>query len=967
MRKIILLTLFLGFTLTGLAQKLTGKVVDEHNAPVPGANVVVKETQQGTITDFDGKFSIDIKEFPVTISVSFVGYKPEKIILNGPKPLNIILKENNEFLDDVVVTASRGKEKIKESPVSIERMSLKEIRRNTAPSFYDGLSNLKGVDVNTNSLTFQSVNTRGFATFANNRFLQLIDGIDNTSPALNFPLGNLVGINELDVQSVEILPGAASALYGANAFNGVLNMRSKNPFSYKGLSAYVKYGVTKQEAAGSNPYKDVGIRYAWGGNYAAAKVNFSFLKGTDWYAVDETDIDIDPFNAALKGSRASNPSYDGMNVYGDEIVTPIVDMNHVFDEYPMLAFLNRDEYVRVSRTGYAEKDLTDYEAKSFKADMAFHYRPSGQPGKLEFIWNSRFGTGTTIYQGANRYVLKDIFIHQHKLEIKSKNWFIRGYYTGEDAGHSYDTKFTAWNINRKWVGDKEWFTYYLARYSMARYGYLFDDATGLPVMSGGFPANDPHGPYSKAEAHQIARQYADYGTMVLGQPKPTRFIPGTPEFKQAFNEVINDPDFKTGGKFIDNTNLKHVEGNYNFKDLIDFAEIQVGGSLRRYSLHSEGTIFTDYPDLDPINIDESAAYVQVSKKLMDNRLKLATSLRYDKQKNFDGNFSPRFSAVYSAGENKEHNFRLSLQTGFRNPSTQDLYIGLNLGPITLVGGAPDNWDRYKETVMAQDPNTGTTFPVTITGRDAYTNAYTLTSFIKFGQTHDPTVLKEAKVDKIKPEQVTTIEFGYRGSLVKNLSLDMAVYYNKYNDFGAGTRVMALSSELGTADENNINNALPAIGTGAYKPFQLYTNAKSKVISYGADFGFNYRAGNYMIALGYDYAKFDYTPAEDEKDFRPGFNTPEHRIKASLANDNLYKGFGFKVDYKYQTEFEWQSSFADGMVPSRSILDAQINYKIKKFKTKIKLGGSNILGTEYLPAPGTGKVGSIFYVGLIYGD
>ncbi len=963
MRKIILLALFFGFSLHGFAQQLRGKVVDKDNTPIPGANVFVKETQQGTTTDFEGKFSVKIKEFPVTIEVSFVGYKTFEKKLNAPQTLNIVLEENNEFLDDVVVTASRGQEKIKESPVSIERMSLKEIRRNTAPSFYDGLSNLKGVDLNTNSLTFQSVNTRGFATFSNNRFLQLIDGMDNTSPALNFPLGNLIGINELDVQSVEILPGAASALYGANAFNGVLNMRSKNPFTYKGLSAYVKYGVTSQSAAGNNPYSDVGVRYAWGGDYAAAKVNFSFLKGTDWYAVDETDIDMNPFNQSVKESRRSNPSYDGMNIYGDEIAKTF-DMNHIFDGTP-LAILNRNEVVRVSRTGYAEKDLTDYEARSLKADLAFHYRPSGQPGKLEFIWNSRFGTGKTIYQGTNRYVLDGIFIHQHKLEIKSKNWFVRGYYTGEDAGHSYDTKFTAWNINRKWMSDKDWFTYYLARYSLARYGILFDDASGYPVIAGGVPVMDPHGPYSEAEAHQIAREYADYGTMAMGQPKPVRFKPGSEEFNQAFDVVTNDPDFKTGGKFIDNTNLKHIEGNYNFNNLIDFAKIQVGGSLRRFSLHSEGTIFTDYPGLSPINIDESAAYIQITKKLLDDKLKLATSLRYDKQKNFDGNFSPRFSAVYSAGENKEHNFRISYQTGFRNPTTQDLYIGLNVGPITLVGGAPDNWDRYQETVQAYDQINNVYFPVTITGRDAYTNSYTLTSFLKFAQTHNPADLEVAKVDKMKPEQVSTIEFGYRGSLFNNLSLDMAVYYNRYNNFGAGTRVMALSSDMGTVD--NIANAMPAIATGAYKPFQLYTNAKSKVTSYGADFGFNYKAGNYIIGLIYDYAKFDYTPAPGEEDFRAGFNTPEHRVKLSLANDNFYKNFGFKVDYKYQTEFLWQATFADAMVPARSILDAQINYKFKKYKTKIKLGGSNILGKEYLPAPGTGKVGSIYYIGLIYGN
>ncbi len=933
MRKITLFLFFLSLAVMGQAQKLQGLVVDQHQEAIPGANIMVVETNQGTTSDFDGKFVIDVKEFPVTLKVSFMGYESVTLKVNGPQKLKIVLKDNNEFLDDVVVTASRGKEKIKESPVSIERMSLREIKRNTAPSFYDGLSNLKGIDLNTNSLTFQSVNTRGFATFANNRFLQLIDGMDNSSPALNFPLGNLVGINELDVKSVEILPGAASALYGANAFNGVLNMRSKSPFNYKGLSAYVKYGVTKQQAAGTNPYRDVGVRYAWGGNYAAAKINFSYLKGTDWYAVDYSDIDLNPMDPSLKGSRETNPSYDGMNVYGDEIVTTLPISN--------LTGGTLDD-IRVSRTGYKEVDLTDYEAKSLKADMGFYYRPSGQPGKLEFIWNSRFGTGKTIYQGANRYVLDGIFIHQHKLEIKSKNWFIRGYYTGEDAGNSYDTKFTAWNINRKWRSDKDWFTDYGRVYVNAR-------------MNGA----------DAATAHQMARDFADNSPVdSFGNPKTPRFQPGSPEYKQAFAEVTNDPDFKTGGKFIDKTNLKHVEGNYNFRDLISFAEIQIGGSLRRYSLHSEGTIFTDYPGLPPINIDEGGAYIQISKKFMDDRLKLATSLRYDKQKQFEGNFSPRFSAVYSAGENKEHNFRMSFQTGFRNPSTQDLYIGLNLGPITLLGAAPDNLDRYKEIVQAFDPVNNVYFPATVTGQDAYHNAYTLSSFKKFGQTHNPADLEVANTEVIKPEQVTTIEFGYRGELFRNLSVDMAAYYNQYQNFGASTRVVALSSQVGTVD--NIGNALPAIGTGAYKPFQLYTNAKSAITSYGADIGFNYKAGKYMIGLIYDYAKFEFTPAPGEEDFRPGFNTPEHRIKASLGNDELYKGLGFKIDYKYQTAFEWQSSFADGTVPARSILDAQINYNIKKYKTKIKLGGSNILGKEYLPAPGTGKVGSIFYIGLTYG-
>jgi len=926
MKRFILLLMLTSFSILSQAQNVTGTVSDNNGDPIPGANVLVVETSQGAVSDFNGKFSLNIKEFPVTLKVSYIGYTTASLTVNQAKSIAVQLKENNVFLDDVVVTASRGKEKIKESPVSIERLSLKEIKRNTSPSFYDGLANLKGVDVNTNSLTFQSVNTRGFATFANNRFLQVLDGMDNTSPALNFPLGNLVGMNELDVKSVEILPGAASALYGANAFNGVLSMISKNPFTFKGLSAYVKYGQTKQHTVGTNPYSDVGVRYAWGGDYAAAKINFSFLQGTDWGADGTSDIDTDPFNSSLVGSRASNPSYDGMNIYGDEIVTTLPISTYTG------GLLND---IRVSRTGYSEMDLTDNKAKSVKADVAFHYRPSGQPGKLEFIWNSRIGTGKTIYQGANRYVLDDIFIHQHKLEIKSKNFFVRAYYTGEDAGNTYDTKFTAWNINRKWRDDRAWFTDYTKIYIAGRTGML----TGTPM--------------TEDEANATARNFADNSPVDAdGNPKTPRYVPGTPEFKQAFEEVTNDPDFKTGGKFIDHSSVKHVEGNYNFKDLIKPVEIQVGGSLRRYSLHSEGTIFTDYKGLSPLHIDEQSAYVQLSKKLLDNKLKIGTSFRYDRQIGFDGNISPRLSVVYSAGEHKEHNFRFSLQKGFRNPSTQDLYIGLNLGPITLMGAAPDNMDRYTETLLNGNH---------IVGSDAYNNAYTLQSFMIFDQTHNPADLVIAKPKPITPERITTMEFGYRGQLMQKLGVDFVAYYNQYKDFGAGTRVMALASEVGSVNDAT---ALNAITTGSFKPFQLYTNTDVPVTSYGVDMGLSYKIKNYRIGLIYDYAKFDFDQDKDP-DFRADFNTPEHRIKFALGNDKIYKNFGFKIDYKYQTEFEWQSSFADGMVPARSLLDAQLSYNLKKYDTKIKVGATNLLGQEYLPAPGTGMVGSMYYISFTY--
>ena len=264
MKKILYLFFFM-IGMFGFSQTtVKGNVVDQDSQPIPGANIVIEGKSVGTVTDFDGNFVLQTSEVPpFNIRITSIGYTESvKSITQNNQNISVILNESQTLLDEIVISASRTPERIFESPVSVERFGLKEIKSTSSESFYNGLQNLKGVDINTNSLTFQSINTRGFATFANNRFLQLVDGMDNSAPGLNFVLGNLVGMSELEVQSVEILPGASSALYGAGAFNGILFMTSKNPFDYQGISTYFKTGYTSQDAAGNNEYYDFGIRAA---------------------------------------------------------------------------------------------------------------------------------------------------------------------------------------------------------------------------------------------------------------------------------------------------------------------------------------------------------------------------------------------------------------------------------------------------------------------------------------------------------------------------------------------------------------------------------------------------------------------------------------------------------------------------------------------------------------------------------
>src|SRR5690606_41308836 len=250
--------------------------------------------------------------------------------------------------------------------------------------------------------------------------------------------------------------------------------------------------------------------------------------------------------------------------------------------------------------------------------------------------------------------------------------------------------------------------------------------------------------------------------------------------------VINNPDFASGSKFQDASKYYHADGNYNFSHLWDEVEIMVGGSYRKYSLNSSGTIYTDYDG--NIEYNEFGMYTQLQKEFDLNSnvsLKLTGSLRYDKSEFFDGFLSPRISAGFNINDN--HNLRASFQTGFRNPTTQDLFIGLDAGRAILVGSAPTNLDRYVRTFEVSGGGQEIGQPATITqiGGVAYTNSYKLNAVQSLSATGNPAVLADpsaiANPNLVKPEQVTSAEVGYRGKF-NNLIVDFSAYYNSYKDF-----------------------------------------------------------------------------------------------------------------------------------------------------------------------------------------
>lgn len=942
--KLYLFIMSLFFCCTINAQNtITGSVTDSNKQPIPGANIKVIGESAGTTTDSDGNFKLSTAaKLPFTIEVTSVGYgnKNQKITSENQK-VTIVLADEETKLNEIVVSASRTPERVIESPVTIERMGLKEIKGSTAATYYDGLENLKEVHFNTSSLSFKSINARGFATVANTRFMQLVDGMDNSSPALNFVLGNLIGLSELDVASVELLPGASSALYGANAFNGILFMNSKSPFTSQGISTYIKYGQTSQKTAGTNDYWDFGIRAAHAFNkYIAGKANLNIMRATEWIASDNRDV-----RGGLVGHE-NNQNYDGLNYYGDEASIFIPNVG------------------QVSRTGYRDQDLNDNKIKSVKADLSLHIKPWAND--FEIILQSKVGTGNTIYQGANRYALKNFFMNQNKIELKGNNFFVRGYMTSEDAGNSYNMTFAGLKVNEEWKSNTNWFT---------DYGRAFQLSSA--VLG-----------YSTSQASAYARNFADYNLTPflpipvsnLGGANGTRLLPGTSEYKAALNKVIGNSNPITGGaKFEDQSKIYHSDANYNFKDKIKFAEIQVGGSLRQYEMNSNGSIFTDGDG--KITYNEYGIYSQLTKKfLKEERLKFTGSIRYDKSQNFDGFVSPRVAFVYSAGASKRHNIRVSYQTGFRNPTTQDQYIGLDVGPYALIGSAPDNLERYSEirgdnfngsgVISLEGQGILGSSTKVMTGLDAYNNSFTKESVTAFdnaistGQTVENAALnlQVADIDLVKPERVQAFELGYRTVIQNDLSIDINGYYNIYNDFLNQARVLA--PYYGDVNDLTLgSNSVTAIKNKDRREYNVYTNSQTQVTSVGFGVGLGKKVyKDFEVSVNYNFADFEFDQEKDPS-FIAGFNTPKHRVKASLGNDKLFKNFGFNTNVRWNTEYLWESNFGDGMVPENTVFDAQINYAIPGIKSMLKIGGNNIFGKDYIQVIGAGAIGQIWYASL----
>ena len=957
MRRIISLVCLLFIlaisTIASFAQQSTTTTVSgsvknsKSKDAVSAVSVTIKGSTTGTFTNDKGDFKFTTSQKPpFTLVFSSVGFADKELAVTGnTEGVSVEVLPTYTLGDEVVVSASRVPERILESPVSIERINSAAIRNTASPSYYDIIGNLKGVDVTTSSLTFKSISTRGFNGSGNLRLNQLVDGMDNQAPGLNFSVGNIIGVTELDVDNMELLSGASSALYGPGGMNGTLLINSKSPFKYQGLSFQIKQGVNHIDSY----QRPIGAYYDWSVRWAnkisekfAYKFGAQFIQARDWLANNKANYSRttgSPFGQVVPGGRETDPNFDGVNIYGDETTSSLsgvassvfsgisnsigagtfnalyagssLYLNTLNPSANLAAyntFLNnnggaalvaggyspflygniRNYYtgVNVSRTGYNESDVVDPTTVNVKLSGGLYYKVNND---VEASVVAYWGTGNTVYTGSDRYSLKNLRMGQIKAELKSKNWYLRAYTTQEDAGDSYNATIAARLFNEAWKPSTTWYPIYTNAFTQ------YVDA-GMSLNA----------------AHNAARSLADVG-------RPTGPIYKNPLFQQ----IVQTPISKGGALFLDKTSLYNLEGQYNLTDALGLAksktEMLIGGNWKRYWLNSEGTLFADKSVLNPgkIMIQEVGAYAQVSQRLFEDVLKLSVSGSYDKNQNFDPRFTPRVSAVVKIA--KDNNLRFSYQEAYRFPSTQNQWINLVVsGGTVLAGGLQQMIDYYN-----------------LNGNPVYNS---LGTAIKFSA--------------IKPERSSSYEFGYKGLLTKQLMVDAYYYFAKYDDF--------------ITTSNGLQVGFNPVLNRSNTTFSVAQNASGTVKTNGWGLSLEYLLPANFFVTGNVYSD-QVSSQPSDPNFVSYFNTPKTRINLGFGNTGFgYKNrLGFSATYRWQDGFLYQGSFAVGQVDAYGVVDGMISYKLTEIKSLIKIGATNVFNHYYYNGFGNSQIGGLYYISFGY--
>lgn len=868
-------------------------------------------------------------------------------------------------LNQITVAASRTAERVMETPVTVEHITASQLQRTASTDLISGLAKYKGIDVSQSSWLITSFSTRGFNSNKAERVVQLADYVDVTSPTASLYYGNWVGISDLDLESVDIVHGANSALYGSNALNGVLLMHSKDPFTTPGLTASLR--------GGNRHLIDFQVRYAKTiGDKLAFKINANYFSADEFIASSDAAIKrvtsgglagADPANNA----QGSPLGWNALNRYGDRGFTVT---------NTVLTAQNDNQPYRIYAPGYAEHDLLwakapgdlftvlgdSYKAGNIRINPTVHYKINE---RTKLIYEYRYTFSNGIFQSSSRFAQRAMQYDLHRAELTGKGWFVRAYTVYDYGGKAYDLSGLGNGIMGSVMaparpGGGQYPTYGQNYFNLWNQVFGAARKSGLPgnVTLDGVYAANPDGnvpqPYqlnqaisggqSIAEAQALASRVAQDVMLPVGSKAfndlRQQIVSGVGSIEVNGARTVRGAAFANTARFYDLSTQKEWQ-------LAPATQLIAGASFRNHRLRSDGTLLADgdkspiTPGTNDVQIRdrivnyEGGAYGQIRQNLLNDRLRLAFAGRVDNFRNFGTRFSPRASGVLSLGENREHNFRLSYAQAFRQPAQLDQYIYLDFGSLLVTGNINGGFQGL--SAVSTLPN---------------------------GQAN-PNFLRPQTIKGLSPEQVNTWEIGYKAQVLKGLYVDASYYRSHYQDFIGTLRFYGREDGLpvaGTPFPATGDFAKPAADRTRGRLIQAWANADQAVNTQGVVLAADYYTPQKLHL--YSNYTWSHINEADVPGLILGFNTPAHKVNVGF--DGTRKQFTYSLNYRYQTGFNFFMPFDEGFIDRYGTLDAQIGYQLPALKSLLRLGATNITDANAVSAYGSAAMGRVVYVGWLVG-
>ncbi len=852
--------------------------------------------------------------------------------------------DSTKALNEVIVSASRIEESIFKAPISVTKVSALQLQNSPSIELISSLARYKGIDVSQSSWFVTSLSTRGFNSAKAERLLQLADNVEFMSPTSSLYGGNWMGTPDLDIDNIEVIYGANSALYGSGALNGVVLMTSKDPFKHQGLTVSFR--------AGSRALVDGQLRYAQVlSKRFAFKINANFIEGNEFLGDSDAAIKAKT-EGGLAGSDAANNAYG--SPFGWNKINYFGDVGSTITNPDFTKFNDGKSY-RIYMPGYRESELLGansgpkfgffgdgFKAGNVRLNPSLHFKIDE---RTQASYEYRKSIGNGIFQSTSRFAWREMAYDLHKFEIKNDRWFVRAYSLYDFGGKAYELGGVANALQNTRITDaaNNVFPTVAANYFSA-WNQIFAAACGtgfgggiLPgiqtpdAVNGSSPTTFSLPTIQGGQSVENAAKLAFDLTQNL-QIKPLIGDSVPSVFQKITSQVANGVgDLKINGATIKGAAFANTARNVDLSAQREFrfktTNVVVGGAYRSYLLKSNGTLFSDGVN-SPLNTEErngitnweSGVYGQIQQKLLDEKLTLALASRLDAFKNFGTKLSPRISAVYSAGN---HNIRANYSSAYRAPAQLDQYIYLDFGSILLTGNTENGFKGL---------NSAGTAPY--------------------------------EVKKLAPEQMKSWEIGYKALITKDLQIDLSYYRSRYSGFIGIVRFQG--REDGTMPEGNFTGtktgdwAKPVGDRTRGRFIQTWANSDTVVTTQGAFVSIDYRL-NKNISF---YGNYTWAKISKIEGLIAGFNTPKHKFNLG-ANGLIVKDLAYSVNYRWSDTYTYFMPFDEGQINAFGTLDAQLNYHAKTLKTTFKLGGTNLTNANAITVYGSAPISRIVYVGAVF--